>query len=183
MDIDQFQSGLVEVIGQQSNLRPFICEGSPLDCEVFIVGYNPATAMNIDWWQYWEEGYGYRRGQWRQEYLLQREGRMSKTRKRIEAIVSDLTPYRVLEANIDARPSKRKSEYPRPVTAPFDYLLKSCNPKVIVAHGVDAVAHLESWAKTGSLIACKHFIYVGHERTAEIVKETRDAIRANDLGR
>jgi hypothetical protein len=101
---------------------------------------------------------------------------MSKTRKRIEAIVAELDTVRVLEANIDARPSKRKAEYPNPVTGPFDYLIGACAPKVVIGHGVDAVAHLQGWSATGKLIPCKHFIYVGNERTAAIVVEAREAL-------
>lgn len=116
MTLDQFEVGLANVIGRQSSLRPFVCEGSPLDCEVFIVGYNPATTMEGDWWRFWIPGYGYQKRMWSKEYLNQRDGKMSKTRKRIEAVVAELGAVRVLKANIDARPSKRKSEYPKPIT-------------------------------------------------------------------
>jgi len=176
MTIDQFEAGLAEVIGKPSALRPFVCEGSPLDCQVFVVGYNPATALDGDWWRFWTPGYGYRKRNWKDEYLRQRDGKISKTRKRIEAIVSEMGTIRVLEANIDARPSKRKSEYPKPITDAFDYLLSACAPKVIIAHGTDAVAHLQGWSENGKLIRCKHFIYVGSARTAEIVAETREAL-------
>jgi hypothetical protein len=134
--------------------------------------------MDGDWWRYWKAGYGYQKFLWKEEYLKQRSGEVSKTRERIETIVAELSSVRILEANIDARPSKRKSEYPRPGTAPFDYVLDACTPKVIIAHGVDAVAYLQRWAEEGGkLIKSKHFIYVGHKRTAEIIKEARDALR------
>ena len=96
----------------------------------------------------------------------------SKTRGQIEVIVASLSPVRVLEANIDARPSKRKSEYPRPVTIPFDYLLRACRPKVVIAHGVDAVAYLQD-SKDGTVIKSKHFTRISHKRRAEIIADTR----------
>lgn len=173
MKLEQFKAGLVNIIDEPSAMRPFVCEGSPLDCEVFIVGYNPATEMQGDWWRFWKPDYGFQKRIWKQEYLNQR-GAASKTRERIEVVVAGLSRLRVLEANIDARPSKRKSEYPGPVTAPFDHLLRACTPKVVIAHGVDAVAYLQDW-KDGRVIKSKHFIYVGHVRTAEIIADTRAA--------
>lgn len=169
--LDEFETGLVEVIQRPSDLRPFVCEGSPLACEVFIVGYNPATAMQGDWWRFWKPGYGYQKRLWHAEYLNQRDGEESKTRSRITAIVNGLEGVRVLEANIDARPSKKKSQFPKPITEPFDYILNACKPRLIIAHGVDACRHLEGWP--GEVIECKHFIYVGYARIREIVEEAR----------
>ena len=40
---------------------------------------------------------------------------------------------------------KEEVGIPRPVTAPFDYLLKTMNLKVILAHGLDAIRHLSGW--------------------------------------
>jgi hypothetical protein len=176
MTLEQFEIGLSNIVGRPSSLRPFVCEGSPFDCEVFIVGYNPATAMDGDWWRFWKAGYGFEKDRCWNEYIDQRGGEISKTRKCIEAIVADLNPVRVLEANIDARPSKQKSEYPTPVTTPFDFLLAALTPKVVIAHGTDAVAHLQGWATSGKLISCKHFIYVGHERRASIVADAKAAL-------
>jgi hypothetical protein len=118
---------------------------------------------------------GFRKAEWLRAYQAQRD-RPSKTRARSDVIVEGLTGVRVPEANIDARPSARKAEYPKPVTEPFDYLLRRCRPKVIIAHGTDAVAHLHGWAATGTLIACKHVIYVGREQTTQILAETRQAL-------
>lgn len=176
MNLTTFEGGLAGAIGSPTTLRPFVCHGSPLDCEVFVVGYNPATAMDGDWWRYWRSGKGFDREAWWSDYLAQRGGKPSKTRKRSDAILGALEGVRCLEANIDARPSKRKSQYPKPVTAPFDFVLSACRPKVIIAHGVDAVRHLS--ARTSAhVIECAHFIYVGERRSAEIVNEARAALR------
>ncbi len=175
MTLDEFEKQLTDVIGRPTDLRPFVCEASPLDCDVFIVGYNPATTMEGDWWRFWKPGYGYQKSDWFSEYLAQR-GDVSKTRAKIQEIVQALPNVRVLEANIDARPSPKKSVYPKPVTKPFDFLLSVCRPKVVIAHGTDAVGHLQSWKPKGTLIECKHFIYIGRERTAEILVETRGAL-------
>ncbi|MDY8109408.1 hypothetical protein U0C82_09675 [Fulvimarina sp. 2208YS6-2-32] len=61
MTINEFESQLTATIGRPTELRPFVCEDYLLDCEVFIVGYNPATKMDGDWWRYWKRGYGYQK--------------------------------------------------------------------------------------------------------------------------
>lgn len=50
MTLSEFEQELRSLIGQPTDLRPFVCEGPPLACPVFIVGYNPATEMTADWW-------------------------------------------------------------------------------------------------------------------------------------
>jgi hypothetical protein len=37
-DINSFERDLAALIGKPSLLRPFVCDGSPLECKVFIVG-------------------------------------------------------------------------------------------------------------------------------------------------
>jgi hypothetical protein len=177
MNLDQFAAQLCELIGKPSNLRPFVCEGSPLACDVFIVGYNSATKMEGDWWEYWQPDHGFKKHKWKECYLKQRGNkRISPTRNRIEAIVEGVRPSRVLETNIDARPSKRMSEYPQPDTKIFDYLLDVCTPKVVIAHGKRAVAHLQD-RKNFTVIESRHFIYVSKARTAEIITQTQSACR------
>ena len=58
MKLKQFESELRSLTGP-SALRPFVCDGSPLTCRVFIVGINPATSMTTDFWQFWRAGTGF----------------------------------------------------------------------------------------------------------------------------
>ena len=32
--------------------RPFVCDGCPTECHVVIIGTNPATPLNSNWWEY-----------------------------------------------------------------------------------------------------------------------------------
>jgi hypothetical protein len=48
--LDDFERALVALIGRPTDLRPFVCEGSPLTCDVFLVGFNLATTMCRDLW-------------------------------------------------------------------------------------------------------------------------------------
>lgn len=150
-----------------------------MNCDVLIVGYNAATKMQGDWWRHWSPGYGYKKSVWHREYLDQRDdNQASKTRKKIDEIVSGLVNCRVVETNIDSRPSTKMSAFPKPITQPFDFLLRAAQPRVVIAHGTKTVEHLQAWKRNGTLIECKHFIYVGKVRTSEIISETKRALQA-----
>ncbi len=72
MDFATFERELRANMRNSTHLRPFVCEGSPLDCKVFTVGSNPATPMDADWWTFWKPGYGLDRNMWYSEYLDER---------------------------------------------------------------------------------------------------------------
>ena len=40
------------VLNRETDLRPFVCEGSPIECESFLVGINPASEMSVDFWDF-----------------------------------------------------------------------------------------------------------------------------------
>ena len=54
--LSDFSRGMASLIGKPTDLRPFVCEGSPLGCEAFLVGFNPASEMSIDFWDFWSDG-------------------------------------------------------------------------------------------------------------------------------
>lgn len=58
-------------MGRPTSLRPFVCDGSPLDCEIFIVGANAATAMG-DFWDFWLPGVGMDKAAWFAAYKAAR---------------------------------------------------------------------------------------------------------------
>lgn len=37
--LSEFSEALLTHIGKPTDLRPFVCDGSPLDCEALIVGH------------------------------------------------------------------------------------------------------------------------------------------------
>ena len=45
MTLDDFERALVALIGRPTGLRSFVCDGSPLKCDVFLVGFHLATTM------------------------------------------------------------------------------------------------------------------------------------------
>jgi hypothetical protein len=155
MTLPEFEQALRDLIGQPTALRPFVCDGSPLTCSVFIVGYNPATEMTADWWTFWDPQYGYRRAEWFQEYQRERANRplkpgktrrlpVSNTRRVIDCILEAAQPVQCLETNIFSAPSETAASLAEQqrATGPFDFLLRAIRPRVVLAHGDDAIAHL-----------------------------------------
>lgn len=159
MDLTEFESGLENLIGRPSSLRPFVCDGSPLRCSVFIVGINPATSMTDDFWSSWRTGVGFDKGAWFEAYKRHRAheplkpGRtrrnaVSSTRRILDLVVEAAKPVRCLETNLFGVASSAASDLPMSSrsTDVFDFLLRAVQPKLIVAHGSDAAAYVKKHA-------------------------------------
>ena len=141
MDLYEFDQGLRAVAALEDS-RPFLCEGSPLDCKVFLVGLNPRTQTPFE--PYWDVSYGCHKTLWLEEYM-RREGRPGPTRRRINILVDALAPVRCLETNLHAAWSARLADLPRErrSTAVFDFLLEAIKPRLLFVHGGEAVSYVE----------------------------------------
>ena len=123
----ELKSGLAAIVGDPCvGLRPFVCDGSPLDCRVFLVGINPATGMSGNFWDFWDDDSGFNREQWRERYDAERgDGDLSKSRKVIERIVEAARPVSCLETNLFSAQAGRKDQLRdgEKSTAAFEFLL------------------------------------------------------------
>ena len=54
--------------------RPFVCDGSPLECEAFIVGERVATT-GLDFWRFWSDERGFDRSAFLEAYKAERQER------------------------------------------------------------------------------------------------------------
>ena len=184
LDLSSFEQELVALIGRPTDLRPFVCDGSPLECRGFIVGFNPASASDEDFWKFWDPTIGFDKTTWFQTYLRERRERplkpgktrrnpISNTRRVIDWIVSEASPVKILETNIYSAPSEEAKDLAAHArfTAPFDFLLSEIKPVVILAHGNDAVSHLSTRATNGKVVSLPHLSRGWSES------------RARDLGR
>ncbi|MBD3677570.1 MAG: hypothetical protein HUJ27_04115 [Rhodobacteraceae bacterium] len=164
----EFETGLSEIIGRPSTQRPFVCDGDPFLCGVWVVGYNAATTGG-DWWQYWTTKKGFDLVSWRRDYDAERASRgkgPSATRRRIDRISARVPA--VLETNIFATPSTEMANMPKSTTEAFDYLMSTLNPRLIIAHGVPAARHLGGWTG-GRLISCPHLSRTSYDLVDEII--------------
>jgi hypothetical protein len=107
-----------------------------LECRAFIVGFNPASASDEDFWKFWDPAIGFDKAAWFQNYVRERKERplksgktrrnsISNTRRVIDWIVSEASPVKFLETNIYSAPSEEAKDLAahRRFTAPFDFLL------------------------------------------------------------
>ena len=171
MMLNEFERGLVALIGRPTDLRPFVCEGSPLTCDVFLVGFNPATMMHTDFWEFWRPGYGYDKQEWFKRYLEERAAKplkpgktrrqkVSATRRNIECFVEGAASARVLETNIYALPSDnmKSLDLNSREIAPFTFLLDTIKPKVVVVHGRAALKAIGKFNMSAKVIATDHHL-------------------------
>lgn len=157
--IDDFEKELVSVIGKPNYLRPFVCNGSPLDCKVFIVGTNSATEMSADFWDFWCSGKGFDKPAWFDAYMRERRNSITPSRRVIDSLVKEASPVQILETNIYAAPTKKEVDLAleQQTTETIDFLIKSIQPRVIVAHGKPAATHLQGKDLNAHVIAVPHF--------------------------
>ncbi len=168
--IEDFETALLALLGKPTRLRPFVCEGNPLECQAFIVGLNPATASAVDFWAFWNSDFGFDRAAWFDAYKEERRHRplkpgktrrnvVSNARRVIDWVLEGANPVRCLETNIYAAPTEQavdlKSE--QRITAPFDFLLASIKPRVILAHGADAKRHIGTKHLSAQIRCVEHF--------------------------
>lgn len=152
----------------EPGLRPFVCHGSPLTCQAFIVGFNPATAMDEPFWSYWSDDSGFDKPRFMRDYLQKRRLKEPKgVRARIERIVGQLPPGLALETNICSKPTKTAAEL-KPndrITEIFRFLLDTIRPKLVYAHSNDPIAYLEKLTGTQGFDAGtpRPAVYKGHE--------------------
>lgn len=141
--LDGFASELAARIGRPALVRPFVCDGSPLECRAFIVGSHPATALDIDFWDFWEPGTGFLRADWDARYREARKrlgkAEVSPTRRILHRITAAAVPVSCLETNVEPTPRG---------TGPhvLDFLLDSVRPAAVLAFGAAARRHFaERW--------------------------------------
>lgn len=166
--MSDFAEKLARIIGKPSTQRPFVCDGFPSNCSVWIVGYNAATTGG-DWWRFWSSENGFDLASWRSDYDAERKERgkgPSATRRRIDRFKAAIP--NILETNIFATPSTSMVSMPTSHTKAFDLLLETFKPKTIIAHGVPAANHLAGWTG-GVLIACPHLSRAGYATVDEII--------------
>jgi hypothetical protein len=149
-----------------------VCEGSPLECKIFIVGFNPATELKLFFWHFWQPDYGFQKKEWLEVYKQERRSKplspsktrrneISNTRRVIEWITAEAMPVKCLETNIYSKPTEQARDLREQerVTKPFDFLLRTIHPQVIFLHGEEAVKHiqviLKAQFKSGSLQSIK----------------------------
>lgn len=181
-------------------LRPFVCEGSPLDCDVFIVGINATT--KLDFWRFWTDDYGFHKEKWLKAYQEERveKGKraITPTRNKIGILIKELAPHKCLETNLYATATARASQLEKEEqsTRIFEFLLETIQPRIIYLYGSEPFEYF-SWQIKGlkqneirvaelaygkvSLYATRHLSYqTSYIQVSELARHTLKPV-ANEL--
>jgi hypothetical protein len=137
----EFDHKLRDITKTDKDIRPFVCKGSPLKCNVFVVGFNPAKS--IPFWDFWHPLEGFQKDLWDAAYLKSTNNKWSPTRSRINKLTEKLWPYAsCLETNIYSysSPDEKSLVVSRRDTKVFKFLIKEIRPKVVFFHGRKATA-------------------------------------------
>jgi len=125
--------------------RIFVCDGSPYNCSVFLVGINPAfSGYRGSFWQFWDNRKGFNLSAWIESFKLIRkeEGKpeLTRTRSMIERLRSELRNYQIslLDLNVYLKPTPRANALSRidKNTNVFWYLVGEIKPRLIYLHGI-----------------------------------------------
>ena len=148
MSLTNFAKELKVLLNQHDKARPFICDGNPLDCIVFIVGINAATEIERDFWSSWSNKTGFNKQDWLESYVYERSikklnanrtrrNKLSNTRQRIEWMVNSIKPFNTLETNLFVKATSSSIELKKNDrdSQIFEFLLKTIKPQVIFIHG------------------------------------------------
>ncbi|WP_432454888.1 hypothetical protein ACRRS0_05390 [Agarivorans sp. QJM3NY_29] len=157
MKLLDFDSQLKVRLAEIQNPRPFVCTGNPLECKVFIVGFNAATEMKAQFWNFWSKDYGFDKKVWFDTYVKERaekplkEGKtrrlkVSRTRSCIELITGALLPEQALETNLYITATTRANELKKESMDPstFSFLLSTIKPKYLLVHGKEVKTYFEN---------------------------------------
>jgi hypothetical protein len=154
--LSNFSNSLRDLLKGFPKSRPFVCEGNPFACEVFIVGFNAATEMEADFWDFWSDAYGFDKKKWFEAYIQEkrnkplippkkRRNELSNTRQRIEWISQALKPHLCLETNLYFKATEASKDLGKEDrrTTVFEFLIKKIKPKVLFIHGVEVRQEFE----------------------------------------
>ena len=124
--------------------RPFVCDGSPYECEAFLVGINPAYSFERSFWKYWDDDRGFNLKSWLEDFQKsrrRREGKSSLTRTRymIEKLREELKDRQIslLDLNLYLKPTPRANFLTASDknTDVFRFLVNEIKPRLIYLHG------------------------------------------------
>jgi hypothetical protein len=135
MTLSEFRSGLDKLLPSPFS-RPFLCNGSPLQCRIFIVGFNPAREVEKPFWSFWSDSFGFRKAEFIHE-LKQLRGGLTKTRINMEIISDTAGQAMTLDTNIYLAPTPTERGLPKDnmKTDVIEHLLTTIRPWVVLAHG------------------------------------------------
>jgi hypothetical protein len=134
---------LIEAIrNQPADERPFVCSGFPDECDVVVIGENPATKLRAPWNRFWSETAGFDFGAFLANYKSERIAKgkrdeISATRLRLEKLRE--LGIRCLETNVYSNENQHGAGIARSENALLPLLLQqNAAWRAIIVHGSKA---------------------------------------------
>ncbi|SFC23867.1 hypothetical protein SAMN05216344_1128 [Polaromonas sp. OV174] len=168
MTLAELSAQLRLLLDETQEAHPLLCEGSPFDCNVAIVGINPATTTQF--WPYWTDSLGMDRTAWIDAYKTKHR-KFNRSRAALERFIPQIKAN-VVEVNAYARQSRRFADLQRQhrTSSAMEFLLSAIRPRVIVYAGAAALNAGErltpAWHPV--VIPARHFIYWGKQYESEL---------------
>ncbi len=175
-----FSARLRELVGNQQEIRPLLCQGNPLECTVAVVGINPAT--KTPFWPYWNDDRGMDRASWMAAYKEMQDNKLSRSRAALERFVPQVAA-KAVEINAYSKQSSRFADlqFEHRTTDVFEFVLGMVKPRVVLYAGVAVSKTVERlslpWAP--ELIQARHFIYWGRTYEHELATQINRLLRSD----
>jgi hypothetical protein len=149
--LNSIEQALRHLLKPEHASRPLLCDGSPIGCEVAIVGINPGTDIQL--WPYWSTVSGCNKDAWLTTFWQNPANVRKSTRRRIEDLIEGLKPLRCLELNIYPYVSRKEAELAKELQdiSVFDFLLRTIKPKLLFVFGNTPIKELQTLLNASAL--------------------------------
>lgn len=170
--MNTFSLELRALIATAPDMRPFLCTGNPLTCNVAVVGINPAATTPF--WPFWTDDKGMDRAAWIDAYQALHSGHLSRSRAALERFVPQVSA-RVIELNAHAKQSKRLADLrgEHRTTEVLAFMLGVVQPAIVLCAGTSALKAVRNLSLPWEpiVIEARHFIYWGREYERALAEE------------
>lgn len=187
--LNDFADALCSLIGPGDRVRPFVCDGSPLTCSVFIIGTNPASSLAEQFWTYWDDSTGFDKHRFMAAYSDSRRRRgkavVSQTRNALEVLVKSCAPLRCLETNVFGEATATQAELlaaPTQGISVLPFLVDAIKPKWIIAHGLVAGKAAAAYENSAHVVNLPHLRKCAHADLRRLGRRIVDSmLQSGDL--
>ena len=157
------RSELIEaIVSQDSDDRPFVCDGFPDECDVIVIGENPATRLKAPWRRFWNDDVGFNFDAFLANYKSERKAsgkREEVSRTRSRTLVLRQHGLRCLETNVYSNENQHGAGSARSENALLPLLLRQKSKwRQIIVQGGKA----RKYIKRSALVFPNKPIFVEH---------------------
>ena len=174
MDLKKFRTEMQQRLSEQQldnvKVRPFICSGSPLNCKIMMVGYNPAREVNLDVFDtdIWHDDIGFDRESFAEHYdIASYNDDLQWNRNHIfqQNLIDEISNHPVIETYLYSVITAKKTllSPQHKHTHLFDWLYGILKPVLIITQNMDVIKYFE------------------REANKTLVRNTLNAITYRDL--